>query len=523
MKTMKTYIYPLILLLFLLSSCSKDFFELDRPPQTPWSTLEEFDRAPIGMYYSLFWGSSDGWNNAWVNLTLPKVSAGDDINWINDAEWGFWRKTKEYNRYIDRGWYMVYRVIGAANNALDFVESNNGNPFPTASQSDVTNNLNRIIGECYFMRAYAYYMLETTFGHAYAPGGNNSTKDIPLLLHYPVNVEEAKSPKIGTTEEIYQQIVADLLKAKELLPLKYDQTTMHASYQVRATRYAASAMLMRTYMQMGDYAKAMTECNNLIDQNGGEFSLSEDPIAAFNKSDISRGKEVIFYVPFYDSKGQAPLHLTVLCANAGPWGKCGWNENRMAKGTVVRLGWMNDPDNDTTINQAAYRDKRFQQLFAVRYPASKAKTGQETDSRNEIKELTTIWANKYFRGPGQFNTNLPLIRLAEVYLTRAILRFKANDKAGAASDLNVVRQRAWDTSIGGAYVPVTSGSITEQMINDERVIEFFGEPDRIDYLRAMKMDIPKGERGNGVDPYTSEDFVWAIPSKELLYNESLSQ
>jgi tetratricopeptide (TPR) repeat protein len=518
MKTLRKHIILLSFALAFLGSCSKDYFELERPPQTPWTSLTEFDRAPVGLYYTLFWG--DNWSIAWVNASLPKVSAGDDVEWVANAEWGFWRKTKEFNKYTDRAWFQIYRAIGGANNALDFVAKNGGNPFPDISDADKNNNLDRIVGECHFIRGYSYYLLQTTFGHAYVPGGNNSTPDIPLFVHYPTNVNEAKSPKIGTTEEIYQQIVADLEKAKELLPAKYD-ASMNASYQVRATRYAASAMLMRAYMQMGNYTKALAECNYLIDQSGGEFDLSEAPIAAFNKSDKSRGKEVIFYVPYYDTQGTTPLHMTVLCANAGPWGQCNWNETRMGKSTVTRLGWMNNPDTDTTINVAAYRDKRFQQLFSVRYPASLAKPGQAKDPRNEVKDKTTIWPNKNFRGPGQFNTNLPLIRLAEVYLTRSILRFKANDKAGAAADLNVVRKRAWDTNVGGSYEDITSATITEQLIHDERLIEFFGEPDRIDYLRALKMDIPKGERGAGVDPYTSEDFVWAIPNRELLYNESL--
>jgi hypothetical protein len=215
------------------------------------------------------------------------------------------------------------------------------------------------------------------------------------------------------------------------------------------------------------------------------------------------------------------LHLTVLNFNAGAWGPCGWNENRMGESTVKRLGWMNDPVNDTTINLTARRDKRFQQLFGVRYPVGKAKEGQATDNRNEIKDITTIWPNKYYRGPKDFHTNIPLIRLAEVYLTRSVIRFRAGNKNGAAADLDVVRKRAWDTVIGGPFIPTEASSLTEQMISDERLIEMAGENDRIDYLRGLKVDIPKGERGAGTDPYTSEDFVWAIPNRELLYDESL--
>ncbi|MDJ1470625.1 RagB/SusD family nutrient uptake outer membrane protein [Xanthocytophaga flava] len=521
----KILLYSLTLGLLLASGgCSKDYFEIERPPQTAWGTIDEFERAPIGLYATLFNG--DEWNMPWVNVTVVKTSMGDDVDWVSSAEWGYWRKTKEYNKYTDRAFLVMYRAIATANNALEFVEANNGNPFPSESEQSIQHNVNRIIGELYFIRGYTYYLLETTFGHAYVAGNANSKQDIPMPTKYPKSIAEAKNPKIGTTQEVYDLIVADFQKAKELLPEEYGDD-MHPSYQVRASKFAASAMLMRAYFQRGEYDKAKLEADFIIDQNGGRYNLTEDPIAAFSTSTIltstNRPKEIIFYLPFFDQTAKAPLHLTAINHSAGAWGLCTWVETHMSNSTIKRLGWMTDPLTDTTLNLAAKRDKRFTQLFAVRYPKDKAKEGQVIDTRTEIDTITTIWPYKYYRGPKDFNTNVPLIRLAEIYLTRSICRFKAGDKSGAAEDLNVVRKRAWNTTVGGPYVEVTGADITENMIHDERLIEMFGENDRIDYLRALKMDIPKGERGAGTDPYTSEDFVWAIPTRELLYNESIGQ
>lgn len=42
---------------------------------------------------------------------------------------------------------------------------------------------------------------------------------------------------------------------------------------------------------------------------------------------------------------------------------------------------------------------------------------------------------------------------------------------------------------------VTESTITEQMINDERLIELFCDGDRIDYLRGLKEPVGNGERG----------------------------
>lgn len=515
MKRISTIILFVILLFNV--GCN-DYFELERPPQNPWGTIDEFERVPIALYAGL-WGG-DKWNIPWVNWTLVKSHMGDDVNWVSDDTYGFWRKTKEFNTYTDKNILLLYRPIATANNALEYVENNNGNPYPYESPENIANNFNRIVGEIHFCRAYAYYLLQTTFGHAYVPGGDNSTPDIPMPTTYAKSIDEAKNPKIGTTKEVFDLIVADLQKAKENLPERFEQGVHHSSYQVRATRFAASGMLMRTYFQMGDYQKVIEECNYLIDNNGGDFNLSEEPIEAFNKSSISRGKEVIFYAPFYDISLPSPQHLSPL-NNTWENKLCNWSEAHMAESLIQRIGWMNNPVSDTAFNIAARRDKRFQQLIAVRYPKNMAKPGQDVDKRKQIENITTLWCNKFYRGSSQMNTNVPLIRLAEVYLTRSVCRFMANDKDGAAADLNVVRKRAWDEKVGGTYPPVTAETITEQMINDERIIEMFNEADRVDYLRGLKRDIPRGERGTGTDPYTSETFVWAIPVRETLYNEGL--
>jgi hypothetical protein len=526
MKKDKIALFSLIILMVV--SCKKDFFELKSPPESPWATLAEFDRAAIGAYNSLFVGGE--WNNPFVNLITPKMSSGDDMDWINYPEPGFQRKTKEYMRYLDQydngggngAFYQLYRVIGAANDGLAFAETS---PYPTISAADKKNNFDRVVGELLFMRGYSYYLLETTFGHAYVLGGPNNTKDIPLRTTYPIGTSDAKNPKIGTTEEVYAQIIEDLKNAKSLLPEKYDPATMPASYKVRANKFAAAGMLMRAYFQKGSYDSAKLEADFIINQNGGEYDLSEAPIQAWNKSSDTRGKETILYIPLYDlSKGGGTNHLTFFNAYdpapSNPPEVA--SEMHMAKSTIQRLGWLANPQTtDTVLSINAKADKRFRQLIVMAYPISKHLPDQPTFKKEGIlRDVTSIWTYKYWRGPAVKQTNIPILRLAEVYLTRSICRFRLGDKAGAADDLNVVRKRAWDESIGGPYVAITSANITENMINDERVIEMFGENDRIDYLRGLKVPIPKGERGAGTDPYTSEDFVWAIPFEELLYNES---
>lgn len=513
---MKRLVFLLVVLSFF-PACSDDYFKLDRPAQNPWSTLEEFERAPIGAYGILF--SDREWVQAWPNYAVIMTSLGDDVEYVNDDQWGYLRQTEKIPDLSDRNWWLLYRGIGAVNVALDFVKEKDGNPFPEASQSEMTNAVNRIVGELHFLRGFCYYLLQTTFGDPYVPNGANDKINLPLHTSFARSAKEATAPKMGSTREVWDLILEDFKRAKELLPARFDPNLHHPSYKVRANKFAAAGMLMRTYFQRGEYALAQQECDFLIDQNGGEYDLSEDPIQAFNKSGYAeRGREVIWYLPYSDQTLYPPSHLSVLNHT---WNgkKCRWNETRMGNKTIQRLGWMDNPQQNTALKVAALRDKRFQQLMIVRYPKSSATPIQESDDRPEVAEKTSIWPAKYYRGPGGDYTNVPLLRLAEVYLTRSIIKFMNGNKAEAADDLNIVRKRAWDVQLGGPYLPISAADITAEMIHDERVVELFNEADRINYLRGLKLNIPEGERGNGTDPYTSKKFIWSIPESETLYND----
>ncbi|MEM1326705.1 MAG: RagB/SusD family nutrient uptake outer membrane protein [Bacteroidota bacterium] len=510
----------LILLTFLIGiSCQDDFFELERPPQNPWTTLEDFEAAAIGAYGVLF--SDREWVQAWPNYAVTMTTLGDDVTFVNDERWGYWRNTNEGSELTERNWWLLYRGIGAVNVALDYVEEHNGNPYPEADAEDISNNLDRLVGELHFLRGFCYYLLQTTYGHAYDPSGSNATPDLPIHRNFVGSASEAINPQIGTTQEVWDFILEDFNKANELLPDSYNTALHHPSFEVRANRFAALGMLARTHFQRGEYKLAKQFCSELIDQNNGNYDLMEEPIEAFNKSGYAeRGREVIWYLPYSDATLFPPSHLSVLNTT---WNgqKCKWNETRMSHTAIQQLGWMDNPESDTTINEVARSDKRFQQLIQVWYPKDLAGPLQEVDDRPEVENITTIWPNKYYRGPNQDFTNVPLLRLAEFYLTRSIIRLQQGDLNGAADDLNVVRERAWDETVGGEFVPVTASEITAEMIHNERLIELFNEADRVNYLRGLKMDIPLGDRGEGVDTYDSEKFIWAIPEFETLYNDGL--
>jgi len=530
---MKKILIMTVALLTLTVSCKKQsFFELQRPPQSPWNSLTEFERSVIGAY-SICFETPGGWQNSWVVAKLFKNDVADDMatSTPGDQAWGWYRDTENNNKQIHNATFpLFYQTIAICNDALDFVASHNGDPYPDISEDDRKYNFNRILGELYFMRGYCYYTLATIFGDAYVPGGANDGKQLPLITSFSRTVDKAVKPEMGTTEQIWNQIITDLKQAYDLLPEQYIEGKMHISYSAgRANKFAAAAMLSRAYFYMGDYPNANTYADFVITKNGGVYDLSEDPIQAFNKSSLAAGKESILWIPFYDRTLDSPPWFASVFSHLSGDNPCPWSASVMDYSTLQRIGWMPDPKNDTTITDIARRDKRFQQLYYVREPANVPVNQQVAGKYYETRpNLTfrTVLDNKFFRGPGLRYTNYPEIRLAEMYLNRSICQFKAGNKGAAADDLNVIRKRAWDASVAGMSYEsstafVTSSNITEQMINDERLIEMFGEGDRIDYLRGLKEDVGNGERGPGSVPYTDKGFVWKLPQGEIDYNQSM--
>lgn len=536
--TMKKIIVVLSFIVFILfTGCeNKEFFELERPVVNPWTTLADFDRAAVGSYNRLF--SVGAYTAPFSTWYLYKNAEADDIAWLSAGDsWGYFRDSESQKQFLPAVWTYTYRVICSSNDALEFVDNNGGNPYTNLSADDVTLNLNRVIGEQYFLRGFAYYMLATVHCDAYVPGAANDAKQIPLITKSAKDYQDAINTKIGTVQEIWAQIQSDFEEAYKLLPERYISGKMHPSYQAgRANKFAAAAMLARTHFAMGQYDKAKGYCDFVIDQNGGDYNLSEDPIQAFNKTTLSRGKEVLMYIANYDQSTITSAYQNQLFgAFNSQRGNVvnGWTTCNIEAGTLKRIGWLDNPGTaiNATFNAPALRDKRFTQLMAVREPTTvpAAQRKPERYYQDSRIKYTVVFANKAFRGAPVGNaaawyTNYPILRLAEMYLTRSICRFKAGDKAGAASDLNVVRKRAWDEAVAGQSYEssdsyVTASNITEPMISDERLIEMYCEGDRIDYLRGMKMNVGNGERGPGSVPYTDNGFVWAIPTVETDLNQ----
>ncbi|NJM94333.1 MAG: RagB/SusD family nutrient uptake outer membrane protein [Cytophagales bacterium] len=446
---------------------------------------------------------------------LPQTSANIPYNELYQRRFGI-------NLSDNSSFSLSYDAIGVCNNGISFFEENNNLPFPQATSTELAS-LERIKGELHLIRAFNYWHLALRY--LPKPGASNySTAGlIPQRLTVPKTADEAINIKYLTGKETYELVLADLKEAKDLLPEQYRPAIDDDSYQHgRANRYTAAALLARVYFLLGSqnatyYDSALTQLDYVI---SGPFDLNQDPIEAWNRSDASQGSEVIWYVLFYDLgqgntfKRPTSLNYSDYRARDGNRGtdqlRCPWNQFTLSFDALQRIGWFDSLRQSTP---EALMDKRYQQLY-YRLEGNRDQNDNPLVYEMQyphIKEAH-LWGDKYYRAPDGQYSNVPIIRLAEMLLTRSILRLRhKSDPSGAVADLNLVRQRA-------GLPPLAPAELTEEHLHAERLKELAFEMDWVIYQMSLGLTIGTGDRTEGEGSTISppyEGLYWSLPQTEL--------
>jgi hypothetical protein len=179
----------------------------------------------------------------------------------------------------------------------------------------------------------------------------------------------------------------------------------------------------------------------------------------------------------------------------------------MSQDIAEFIGWINPVDSTETIE--ATNDKRYKQLFVwvnqsdSTIPPWMQDTTKVYETRFPWVHRSNIWNNKYYRGENGKYTNVPVIRLPEMYLTKAIIEFRLNRDDMGLGEVNVVRNRAGLTNLT---------SVKEEDIHKERIKELAFEGDRLYYLKSLKMSISAGDRDDqSLLQYDDNRLYWPIP------------
>jgi hypothetical protein len=312
-------------------------------------------------------------------------------------------------------WTNSYQVIFVTNAAIAGL-TNNTNLTPAVDQ--------QLLGEAKFMRAFCYFYLVNLYG------------DVPLVTttSYAANSVLLRTPKA----QVYQQIISDLKDAESLLSDHYiDGTILAASTErVRPTKWAASALLARTYLYTNDWANAAKEAS-LVIGNTGTYSLS-----ALGSVFLKNSSEAIWQLqPVQSGKNTVDAPLLIVPATG------------LSSSNPISLG-------SSLLSSFAPGDKRLSNwVSSVTYNVGTTPT-------------TTYFAYKYKVSTfGAAVTEYQMVlRLGEQYLIRAEAEAQQGDLTDAATDLNMIRTRA-----GLPNTTSTTQPTLLTAIQNERRVELFSE------------------------------------------------
>ena len=534
-KYIKHSIFGVILALSL-SACMKD---LDQEPIDPDSFTEkdvfknatEAKGALAKIYASL-------------SLTGQKGPSGDgDIAGADEGSTGYTRmqfylqvaSTDEaIIRWSDAGvpdfHNMSWTPANTFNNAyynrlgqqIAFANSFIDNAQALASDPEVAY----YIAEARFIRAYAYYNVIDAFGKA------------PLVTSSKADLKPAQN----TRAELFNFVES------ELKDLEGKLKAARANEYGRVDVVAAQALLARLYLNakvyIGQdkytdcitYAKKVIASSyslNTTDANNNGTAYDELFLADNNSNGAQN--EFIFLASF-DGLNTKTYGGTAFIIH----GATGGNMNASSLG--INDGWSGLTAPKEFVNKfevsarngnnepTAWKDKR-----AMFY--TDGQTYENTDLKDFTKSGYAITKFKNITSTGATgkdpekkfpDTDLPLIRLAEVYLTyaEAVLRGgTGGDRATALGYINQLRSRAYGNASGN----IADSNLTLDFILDERARELYWEglrrTDLIRYGKFTGGSYLWSFKGGAASGVVVPDYrnLYPIPQDARTANENLTQ
>lgn len=455
--------------MFYIVGCKK-FIEVSGPPTSiNISNVYSNDASAIAVLNGIYSSMSkqmvtDGNSlNSFMSL-YPGLSA-DEFTINNNANNNLinYYKNQLTNMSGPNIWESTYPYIYVINSAIEGLQQS-GSLTPSIKQ--------HLLGEAKFLRAFCYFYLVNLYG------------DVPYAETSDYKVNSSLSRLSRTT--VYQKITSDLKEAEQLLSQDYldiDGATVTTERTV-PTKWAAIALLARTYLYIYDYRNAELEASKIIN-NISLYSLSN-----LNSVFLKNSLEAIWQLQ--------PVNV-------------GWNTED-AKIFIL-------PETGPSNTWPVYLSDNLISVFEL------------GDLRRSNWIDSVRIGNSIYYYPFKYKSATQnavvteyqmVLRLGEQYLIRAEARINMGNIDGAISDVNSIRHRAGLIDYGGE---LSKESIINEIIH-ERQVELFAEWGHrwLDLKRTGRIDevmklvaVVKGSTWN------TNDQWYPILMSELSKNSNLVQ
>ncbi|MDT0605629.1 RagB/SusD family nutrient uptake outer membrane protein [Croceitalea rosinachiae] len=519
-KTNRLFILTLgIVLLMPLKGCDEDKLEISNPNTVSqldfFRNEADFRVAVNGMIHPItavfFWGR--------VVHTGPMLrsDAFNVVPFANNTTMSTLQGVPGVSRWATDMFPQLYQTIFRANTILE--EANDEN-LPTGSVRD------EILGQAYFMRAFANWYLAAFWGNA------------PLVLSTPESDEDF-FPNQSTQTEIFNAVISDLEMAATMLP-----STWSSSDLGRPTSGAALALRGKTYLYMGNFSAAATDFQAVV--NSGVYELLSGAQYEENFTTVSENNvESVFELQF------------------SPQDNFVWGSDAPLTGSQSNF-YIDYSPPTVSLDRSHYINPHILQTFedngdivrrnatiAFDYPGATGYGGvpfledfAPDIEAAQVAGVDALFTRKYamlFAGtrqelPGFGQTvgvNWRLIRYSDVLLMLAEAENENGDQAAAIDLINQVRQRA---EIADLPAGLSQQEVFDAIV-EERIMELTGEGHRfLDLVRwGLADDVmgqgstiaggrhPKSLAGESAFFTPGRDELLWIPVPELNANPNLNQ
>jgi tetratricopeptide (TPR) repeat protein len=460
---LKNIIYTLSLGLVVtagLSSCGTNWMDVEPSDGVDangaLNSVTALNSARIGLY-AAFKGNHNLTDYYARQMFTYGDERGEDIQFNNvngsaRSEFYYYMTystADDFNRG-DTPWQSPYIVIGRANRIINADNV-------TGEEADEYK------AEAKVIRAYALFDLTRIYGVPY-------TKDNGASLGVPFSAtaleSSAKSAR-KTVAECYTQVLADLNEAISSNTLSTKATTGYVNV------WTAKALLTRVYLTMGNWDKALSTAEDIIEHSPYKLWTAAQYATAWSEADANHGNEMIFEFVINNNNDWTDREGIAYLYRENGSSVSGYGDLIVTKKFVDMLA--SDP-----------QDVRNNIIIAAESAKGKAGFGTNKVFLNKFQPL-----NDDVR-----YDDVPMLRLSEVYLSAAEAAFNAGNKEKAAKYLNdIISNRTTDASKA-----VTAADVTLERIYVERRKELVGEGQR--YFDVLR-------RGETVVRYTNEaDKGW---------------
>ncbi|MEO6524420.1 MAG: RagB/SusD family nutrient uptake outer membrane protein [Mucilaginibacter sp.] len=388
-------------------------------------------------------------------------------------------------------WVPQYKTINYANSIIEGVAASTSTLLTDSARK-------QLVGEAKFMRAYSHLTLTGFFG------------DVPIVLTTDFN-QTALLPR-SAQSKVYQQVVTDLLDAQTLLRGDYNLTK---NERVRANKWAATALLARTYLYQQNWKDAEAQATSII--NNTSLYSSVIPL-----SDVflKNSKEAIFQL----------IPSTVLSPYGIP--------DEASFTPTLAWSTLSTADQATFLIPSLY--SIYSAIFTPAYVcrpelAAAFETGDQrktvwtanipSPASPPYNGVVTYYPHKYTQpltpnlAQSAMTQYQMILRLGEQYLIRAEARARQNNLTGAAADINVIRARA-------GLLATTATSQTDMLaaVAQERRVELFSE------CGHRWFDLKRTGKATEVlsaitikQPFDPNQLLYPIPARETTTDPNLGQ